>query len=399
MTWTVNTASRYHAQDTAYYCGAACAMMILAEIGVPYSSLDQDDLYDSIQTHNAQGGWAADPVGFCFTLNDRRPASFTPRSFVVHKRLTEAEGTRDVAFALFHDRVSAAVLLNERAHWTVVCGLQTDVDPASGPYAVEGFWLNHPVADSSVAFHDDADTCGSGGLHGIAKEFVTYSEWQTNRFNGCSYDAPGGASQWISVCDPGPRSIDLPRRRRRNIRADGRRLISPAHAAGLASTGLEEYHLDQSTFGGDALRSGHFADPLLVQRLDRRSEFYYLIPWEHNGRIVGLADLDARFGVFKSFRVLPEPPRDWSVAAQPATRLHESIRRAIDGKTFQLPAGGGRFKVFAGTYCIPPVLVWKPCQESWSPHLPFHHVVVGRHSLYVRIDGTVVTHLTGGLAV
>src|SRR5215510_11335804 len=114
MTWTVKTASRYHAQDTAEYCGAACAMMILAEIGVPYASLDQGDLHDSIQRHNVQGGWAADPVGLCFTLNDRRPASFLPRSFVVHKRLTEAEGTRDVAFALVHDRVSAAVLLSER---------------------------------------------------------------------------------------------------------------------------------------------------------------------------------------------------------------------------------------------------------------------------------------------
>src|SRR5262245_25132345 len=136
MTWTINTGSRYHAQNTAEYCGAACAMMILAEIGVPYASLNQSDLHESIHSHNALRGWAADPVGLCSTLNDRRPASFLPRSFVVHKRLTEAEGTRDVASALVHDRISVAVLLTERGHWTVVCGLQTDVDPASGPYAV-----------------------------------------------------------------------------------------------------------------------------------------------------------------------------------------------------------------------------------------------------------------------
>ena len=57
--------------------------MILAEIGVPYGSLDQVDLYDSNHNHNAQSSWFTDPYGLCYTLNDRRPASFLPRFFVV----------------------------------------------------------------------------------------------------------------------------------------------------------------------------------------------------------------------------------------------------------------------------------------------------------------------------
>src|SRR5262249_49854688 len=160
---------------------------ILNEIGVPYASLDQNDLFASAHSHNGQGGWATDPVGLCFALNDRRPAPFLPRSFVVNKRPTEGEGTRDVVFAVSHDKVSAAVLVNGCRHWNVVCGVQTDVDPTSGPYTVDGFWLNNPVFDDSVASHDGADTCGSGGpdgVHGMEKEFVTYSEWQTKRFNG-----------------------------------------------------------------------------------------------------------------------------------------------------------------------------------------------------------------------
>ena len=77
MSWSFNTGDRYHTQDTDYYCGAACAMMILAEIGVPYGSLDQVDLYNSNHSHNAvPTGWATDPYGLCYTLNDRRPASF-----------------------------------------------------------------------------------------------------------------------------------------------------------------------------------------------------------------------------------------------------------------------------------------------------------------------------------
>src|SRR5262249_6937372 len=228
--------------------------------------------------------------------------------------------------------------------------------------------------------------------------FVTYDEWRTNRFNGCRYDDPGGATQWISVSDPGEGSIDLPRGRRFSPKADGQQLISQAEAVRFANAGLEEYHLAESEFGAPVLRTGRFnPDPLLVQRLDRPSDFYYLCPWEQNGSVVAFADLDARFGAFKSVRVVPGSTLISNVRPGSATRGPGELRSLLDGKTFELPCEGTRFKIFPGTYCVPPLLVWKPCRESWSPHLPFYHVVAGAHSLYVRIDGMVFTRLTGGL--
>jgi hypothetical protein len=396
MTWTFNTGDRYHTQDTSYYCGAACAMMMLAEIGVPYSSLDQDDLYASNNSHNAKSGWYTDPYGLCYTLNDRRPASFLPNFFIVHKRLAEADGTRDVAFTLYHYKVSPAILVYHCAHWNVVRGVQTDIDPSTGPYTVEGFWLNNPVWDSSISDHDGSDTCGSGGSHGIANEFVTYAEWQTNRFNGCAYDDPNNATQWISVCDPEPARIELPRRRAVELRGDGRQLIPPKQIAKLAMEGLEAYRLKDSEFGRQALKSGNWGQPLLVQRLDRRNDFYYLTPWQRGGKVVALIDVDARFGVFKSIRVLPSPIQAWALPTSSTKAARDSVVSVIENKLFELPDERGRIKVYPGTYCIPPVLVWKPCRESWSPHLPFYHIVVGGHSLYVRIDGPVFTQLTTG---
>jgi hypothetical protein len=393
MSWTFNTGDRYHTQDTSYYCGAACAMMTLAKIGVPYSSLDQVDLYDSNHSHNAQPNWYTDPYGLCYTLNDRRPASFLPRFFVVHKRLTEAEGTRDVAFTLYHYQVSPSILVYNCAHWNVVCGVQTDVDPTTGPYVVEGFWLNNPVWDSSIAVHDGTDTCGSGGSHGIGNEFVTYGEWQTNRFNGCVYDA--SSPQWISVCDPEPARIDLPLKRETRYRGDGRTLIHPKEISALAEEGLSEYGLHESRFAYQALRSGKLADPVLVQRLDRPNDFYYLSGWEQDGMITAMIDVDARFGVFKSVRVLEKPAEDWSLGSR-AKSVHDSVLSRISGRTYDLQDERGRFRIYPETICIPPALVWKPCRESWSPHLPFYHVVAGGHSLYVRVDGHVFTHLTTG---
>jgi hypothetical protein len=396
MSWTLNTGDRYHTQDTSYYCGAACAMMILHEIGVPYSSLDQDDLYTSNNSHNAQSNWYTDPYGLNYTLNNRRPASFLPNFFVVHKRLTEPEGTRDVAFTLYHYKVSPAILVYNCAHWNVVRGVQTNVDPTTGPYSVEGFWLNNPVWDSSISNHDGSDTCGSGGSHGIANEFVTYTEWKTNRFNGCAYDDPGGATQWISVCDPEPATFDLPRARAIRLRAEGRRLIAAKQITKFAMEGLEEYRLEESEVGRRALKSGSLGRPLLVQRLDRPGDFYYLTPWQHSGKVIALIDVDARFGVFKSMAVLAAPSQDWAIPTRSSKDVRRSIVGLLENRLFELPEERGRIKIYPDTYCIPPILVWKPCRQSWSPHLPFYHIVVGGNSLYVRIDGPVFTQLTTG---
>ncbi len=399
MSWSFNTGNRYHTQDTSYYCGAACAMMILHEIGVPYTSLDQDDLYTSNNSHNIQPGWATDPYGLCYTLNDRRPASFIPNYFVVHKRLTEAEGTRDVAYTLYHYKVSPAILVYHCQHWNVVCGLQTDVDPTTGPYTVEGLWLNNPVWDSSISSHDGTDTCGSGGVHGVANEFVTYAEWQTNRFNGCAYDDPGSARQWISVCDPEPAKIALPQRRETRYHADGKRLINLKQIAELAASGLKEYGLAESQRGAATFSGGTFGTPQLVQRLDRPNDFYYLTPWERDGGVVGSVDVDARFGFFKSARVFSNPDRELLIGGETEKSLIDAISRKVNDKIFELPDDKGRFRVYPGAYCLPRVLVWKPCRESWSPHLPFYQLVIGGNMLYVRIDGHVFTQLTSGRGV
>jgi hypothetical protein len=296
---------------------------------------------------------------------------------------------------LHHYRVSPAVLVYHGAHWNVVCGVQTDVDPAGGAYVVEGFWLNNPVWDASLSAHDDGDTCGSGGAHGIANEFVTYADWQTNRFNGCAYDDSSGATQWVSVCDPTPAKIELPQAREPARHHDGRSLIHADRIEHLALGALKEYGLFDHQRTRSLLSAGQIGKPRLVHRLDRPGDFYYLAPWEVDGRLAGMLDIDARFGNFKSLRIHAEPVPDWLVGPGIA-RTRQSISRLIDNQVFDLPDEKGRFRVFPGTYCVPPLLVWRPCRESWSPHLPFYQLAVGGHLLYVRVDGAVFTSLTSG---
>jgi len=387
MSWNVNTGCRYHSQDTDYYCGGACAMMVLAEIGVPYTGLDQDDLYTSNHDHNVQSGWATDPYGLRFTLRDRRPAGFA-NTFVVHKPTNEAEGTRDIVYTLRVYGVSPAALVYHCRHWIVVCGAQTDVDPNSGPYTIEGLWLNNPVWYDTPPPppHNAADACGSGGAHGLGNQFVTYATWQDDYFTGCNYDDPGGNSQYISVCDPDVRKIELPGRRPKEYLADGRKLISTDHAIKFAEDGLKDYGLHKSKISAEVIEAGKPGKPQLVLRLDRPDTYYYLLPWQREEKTTAFVQVDARFGIFNSIQLLTSPMREWLVS-------RESVAKRIDGLKLEIKEDGVRFIIRPGAYCVSPTLVWMPCRESFSPHLPFYQITIGGQKIYARIDGKVFTKL------
>lgn len=270
----VHTGCRYHTQDTGYYCAAACAMMILNEIGVPYSQLDQDDLYDDIHSHNAMStGWYGDAYGLKWVLNDRRPTGFY---FVVHKPTTEAEGSREIVKTLHNFEVSPAALVFGCAHWLTIPGVSTDVEPVPGTnYTINGFWLHNPTTTPNTPPppHDAQDICGTGGVNGTANQYVTYNNWRNNWFTGCNYDHPQGSQQFIAVCDPEQPKIELPRHAPRKFYADGRRLISEKDAMEFSATGLKK-HLGKDKRVLEIMNRTRPGRPIPVKRLDRLNQYY-----------------------------------------------------------------------------------------------------------------------------
>ena len=390
MSWIKHTGCTYHTQDTGYYCGGAAAMMVLREIGVPYADLDQDDLYASNHAHNAKSGWYTDPYGLRYTLVDRKPASFA-NTFVVHKPITEAEGTRDIVYTLHRYGVSPAVLVYGCMHWIVVPGVQTDVEPVGAPtdYVVEGFWIHNPVhhATAPPPPHDAADGCGSGGTLGNANDFVTYAGWQSTYFTGCNYDDPGGSLQYISVCDPDKRDIELPKRRPRKALASGRKLITQDDAVKFGQLGLEEYGLLKDERVAAAIKGAQPTRPMPVLRLDRPNTYYYLVPWETQRGVAALAQIDARFGVFQGLHLRNKPSLEEYLPKR------EIIRR-VSNRQFDLPEKLGRLVLHPEVACLSPTLVWRPCWESFSPYMPFYQFTVGDFRIYVRVDGEVFSALT-----
>ncbi|MCO8146552.1 hypothetical protein NHN26_15125 [Rhodovulum tesquicola] len=389
MTWTFDTGAKYHTQDTNYYCGAACAMMVLAEIGLPYTSMNQDDLYNSNHNHNVKPGWATDPYGLQFTMMDRKPAAFT-NSFVVYKPTTEAEGTQKVVYTLWRYQVSPITLVYGCMHWIVVRGVQTDVEPTPGtPYSVLGLWVNNPVHRNNAP-HGAGDVCGSGGVNGVEAQWVSYASWQSTYFTGCDYDSGTGTRQYISVCDPEPPRIELPRRPKFESPFNGRELIRREEALRMVSDGIDRYRLHDGVEAMRKLRQPRFEEPVLVKRLDRLDEYYYLAPAMMGGEVHGYAQVDALFGDLQGVSILAKPARPYDLDRE------RVAKRAMDHVFSLRDEFRGRFRLRPDTFCVSPTMVWRPCRESYSPHLPFWQITAGTQTVYVRADGEMFTSLTTG---
>ena len=196
MPVTENLAVQMHQQDTDYYCGAACAQMVLETIGA--GLLDQDDLYADNHSHStldAGVNWATGPDGLQWTLMDRRPPAFT-NYFALYALDTEDLISRKLCWTIRHYRVAPIALVYGWAHWITVRGYTASAHPASSAdntYTIEAFDINNPWPPSpsfdTPALappppHNIGDGCGTGGDRGLANEHVTYATWQSTYMTG-----------------------------------------------------------------------------------------------------------------------------------------------------------------------------------------------------------------------
>jgi len=382
---------QYHQQDTDYYCGAACAQMVLAEIGA--GLLDQDDLYADNHSHSTtESGWYTAPDGLTWTLNARRPASFGSW-FVLFALGSEDLASRKLCWTIHHYQVGPVAMVFGSAHWIVVRGYEASQAPSSSAdtsYSISAFDVNNPWPPTPTPGppppHSDGDVCGSGGDRGLADEHIAYSTWQSDYMTGITGGHWNGT--FVTVCDPEP-PAEIPGASRPERRLEGRTLLTPAAAAKRATAALERFRLAEREQWRRALQRTDAGDPVLVQRLDRLDDFYYVVPMHRSAtRVSAFVSVDARFGTYKQ-SAAPREPRPLTLLAAARREVLEHVA----GRRFDLEDGAGRLLVRPETVCVHPTLVWKPCRESLSPFWPFHLITVGANRLYVRVDGAVFTAL------
>jgi len=381
----------YHQQDTDYYCGAACAQMVLDEIGA--GLLPQDDLYNENHSHSTtEPGWATGPDGLQFTMNDRRPASFH-NWFALFTLGSEDSISRKICWTIHHYQVAPIALVYGYQHWIVVRGYDASAAPGSSAdnsYTITGFEVNNPWPPTPIPAppppHSVGDGCGTGGNRGIADEHISYAQWQSTYMTG----VPAGhwAGQFVAVCDPEPpaalplKTIPLARR------FDGTKILTPERISDLALETLDEIKLSNRKHWKASVANVRPQRPILVQRLDHPDSFYYIVPLGGSeNRAAAAVALDALYGHYLQLISL----RDHK-----GTVIGVDSKRALAlilNRTQELENFGGRVLVRPETVCTCETLVWKPCRESLSPFFPFYRFTAGGTTLYVRIDGAVFTAL------
>jgi hypothetical protein len=388
--------TQYHQQDTDYYCGAACAQMVLEQCGA--GVLDQVGLYNDNHTHSTtESNWYTGPDGLRWTLNNRQSSKY----FVLDALDTEDAISRMIAWTIHHYRISPVAMVFGWAHWIAVRGYTASHEPSSSgdvSYSISGFDVNNPWPPTPIPAppppHSGGDVCGTGGDRGVADEHISYQQWRDTYMTGI----PSGhwSGKFVAVCDPEPPPTSHPDRQDPDHRRfDGQDLIEPRVAAELSLRSLEEAGLTERATWRTALEGTELVgDPVLVQRLDRIDSFYWVVPWGRDREATAVVNVDARFGSYLQARALPDPK-----GTALLTLDRGALQEYVFGRLHQLAGRQGEIRIRPEAACVSRHWVWRPCRESLSPYYPFRMISYGSHRFYLRSDGRLFNALTFGRGI
>lgn len=161
-------------------------------------------------------------------------------------------------------------------------------------------------------------------------------------------------------------------------------------SADARKSALDGYNRRSWAFPSEYARSmkgARAGAPLLVERLDMKNSFYFIVPFERAGKATLLVMIDAKTGEFKEAVPLAQP------SAYPPVSANEAKKSLADSSGSVMPEGElARLK---------PSLVWKPSEQSQSPFEPLWRFRTGHGDRYVDQKGKVhpsieEPHLKGG---
>jgi hypothetical protein len=384
-------ATQYHQQDTDYYCGAACAQMVLEQCGA--GLLDQDDLYADNNSHSTtESGWASGPDGLNWTMNHRQSGRF----FVLDALSSEDAISRMICWTVHHYKVAPIALVYGYQHWITVHGYQASAAPTSSldtTYTIQAFIVNNPWPPTPMPGppppHSGGDVCGTGGVRGVLDEHITYTQWKNTYMTG----VPAGhwKGLYVAVCDPDPPAPDGERFGHQEPPPfDGTSIIPPDAVRDLGLRAVDEWSLTERPGWREALAAGDFVAPVLVHRLDRPGQAYWVLPVSVGREQPAALAFDARHGSYLQSGIVPT----LEASALQLPPDHRRLSKLLDGKAVSLGPDAGQLRIDRSLLCICDTYVWQPCRESLSPLWPFRLATYGGTQVYVRADGAVFGHLT-----
>jgi hypothetical protein len=383
----------YHQQDTDYYCGAACAQMVLHSVGQPLIS--QDTLYSDNRAHTVEpNSWSTAPDGLQWVMNNHQAGKY----FALDSLDSADAIDRMLCWTIHYWKVAPIALVEDGNHWVSVHGYTASAAPTSSDdpsYTISSFDIKDPWPPDPPPGppppHTDGDSCGSGGAHGAANVNVSYTSWQTDYVTANQFGTLW-LGKFVAVCDPDPPLAFGDRARLEPRRFfDGDRLLEASTARETALIRAEETGLFTREPWGRIFEGVRPGEPILVQRLDRADSYYWIVPAnDGEGDPRGAVSIDARFGDYLSAVRLHAADRVLF-----AFRDVEELLEHVATPRIELPDGASRLIFRPEGASVHPAYVWKPCRESLSPFYPFRMLTIGPFRIYVRVfDGAIFTSLT-----
>lgn len=346
-------------QTTGFYCGAASAQMILdflhAWNGNP--QISQDDLYDTIQDHKTDTHFATDPEGLAGCLNEESPAA--NHWFVAVDDDGQQEiSSRRLVYTMNQYDSPPAALIYDGDHWVVVSGVTATERPDMSRMSFIVY---------TIRIHDP-------GIGSNVRE-VEYYHWCSNYLTGNTWGTTY-QDKLVCVVDPRATSKKNIKFHRQNYKTRGRDMITLEDAKKFARESLDDFYLTDREDYKKALKGAEPGIPILAKNLRLKSKrFYYLVPFEKDNRTKVVVMINAYYGNYLGSSIVDKPRGYLDIPLQKAvTMVHENLKKSIDVNRSDIEQ---------------PYLVWRPCEQSWDPFLPFWKTKTKRRIRYVNQSGEV----------
>ena len=316
--------------------------------------------------------WAATPQALDAVIN----SSIAQPSHSVGVRRAEAGAQSEAMAAILNSidrRAPVGALVQAGDHWLIVRGYLAG-RPLPSPIEVGDRQLNAVYIRDP--FELEATRC-----------LIPAEEWMFEVFSPVDCGLPSDHERFVAVVDRVALQEEaMPRHPVRRV-LEPRSPIGVDEAAAAAERHVEALLEADADEWQDPLRGARAGTPILVRRLDRPPQTYYVVPLERGGQITARLALDGSTGRLKRISALEPgglPLHPWL--------LPRGFLEANAGRVFDVAGQSVRLDP-AGTHVLDG-LVWMPCKESRSPLVPFSIMITSGVRTYLRVDGELFPRLT-----
>lgn len=358
-----------YGQEMCYWCGAASAQML--RNGYPVAAdrqfYTQQDLWDTIQTHNstdpADANWATDPHGLTGTMQSlSNPPGV---NWVEFSKESRDAVLFDILYWMNRREFPCSVLVNQGGHWIDIVGFTTDVEPVAG---------STPTLQTITVYDPEPHNVGTIST-------LTAAQWFAGYWNGAIIYGGTWLDKYVAVVEPPPVEGRV---RVKEAKRVGSKTITASQAVEAARKAVKTLGLArQDRYALLASKDAVQLPPLLVREspprltegtgpLGREAPQYYVVPF-------GLANEATR----------DSPPARVCVLVNAFTGAFEEV--TAFGKPFRFLGKEQALKVVASAMRVEPAklaranafLMFQPSDITHVRTFPFWRVEVGKRVVYV----------------